>query len=152
MTAAKCAQRALADTMRLEVIRYNNPKSRYAVQCVFAHNFITPTFIEEQKHKPLLTKKIEGTEGDLATLEKTGKFPPAATIAPEIVANIDKGEFAVMDSRFEIQFCWGLGLASSPKRGCGIWDTLLAMLACLIWPIVRRTHIKDAEGEVYREL
>ncbi|ORY07685.1 hypothetical protein BCR34DRAFT_435941, partial [Clohesyomyces aquaticus] len=100
--------------------------------------FITLTFIEKQKHKLLLTKKIEGTKGDLATLKKTGKFPYAENIAPEIVANIEKGEFAVIDSRFEIQFCWGIGLASSPKRGWGIWDTILAMLACLIWPIVRR--------------
>jgi 3-dehydrosphinganine reductase len=137
--------------MRLEIIRYNNPKTTYAVQCVFAHNFITPTFIEEQKRKPALTKRIEGTTGDIAALEKTGNFPRAAKIAPEIVAAIDKGDFAVMDGRFESQLCWGVSISSSPKRGWGIWDTLLALLACIIWPIVRRTHVADADGEAYRE-
>ena len=148
--AGKCAQRALADTMRLEIIRYNNPKTTYAVQCVFAHTFITPTFIEEQKHKPALTKRIEGTTGDIATLKKTG-VPDAGKIAPEIVAAIDKGDFAVMDRRFEPQLCWGLSISSSPKRGWGLWDTFLALLACIVWPFVRRSHMADADGEAYRE-
>lgn len=50
--------------------RYSGPVSTYSVQCVFAHNFITPTFIEEQKNKPGLTKRLEGTTGDL---ERSGK-------------------------------------------------------------------------------
>ncbi|KAF2260235.1 putative short chain dehydrogenase/ reductase [Lojkania enalia] len=151
-SAGKCAQRALADTLRTEVLRYNNPKSTYAVQCVFAHNFITPTFIEEQKHKPDLTKRLEGTTGDLAELEKSGKFPYAAKIAPEIVAAIDKGDFAIMDGRFEPQICWAVSIGSSPKRGLGIWDSCLALLACLVWPFVRWTNDREAEGDAYRQM
>lgn len=71
-TAAKFAQRGLADTLRLEALRYSNRKAAYSVQCIFAHNFVTDTFLEEQKLKPALTKRIEGTDGDLST--KTGKF------------------------------------------------------------------------------
>ncbi|KAF2638708.1 hypothetical protein P280DRAFT_471272 [Massarina eburnea CBS 473.64] len=149
-SAGKCAQRALADTLRTEVLRYNNPKSTYTVQCVFAHNFITPTFIEEQKNKPYLTKRIEGTTGELEELEKTGKFPYAAKIAPEIVAAIHKGDFAVMDGRFEPQFCWAISIGASPKRGLGIWDTCLALLAFLVWPFIRWSNDKEAEGDAYR--
>ncbi|KAF1960408.1 hypothetical protein CC80DRAFT_532852 [Byssothecium circinans] len=120
-SAGKLAQRPLADTLGTEIIRYSNAKSKYTVQCVFAHNFITPTFIEEQKHKPDLTKRIEGTTGDLADLE----------IAPEIVAAIRKGDFAVMDGRFEAQFCWAVSIGSSPKWGMGICDSLLGMVSSL---------------------
>lgn len=87
--AAKSAQRALADTMRLEAMRYSGPVSTYTVHCVFAHNFITPTFLEEQKNKPELTKRLEGTTGDLSDLER--HFPYAEKIAPEIVAAVARG-------------------------------------------------------------
>lgn len=145
--AAKCAQRALADTLRIEVTRYNNSKSTYSVQCIFAHNFITPTFIEEQKHKPDLTKRFEGTTGELKDLEQSGKFPYAAEIASELVDAVAKGDFAVMDGRFEPQMCWGVSVGSSPKRGWGVWDTCLSVLASLAWPLIRRTFEKDASGE-----
>ncbi|KAJ4305133.1 hypothetical protein N0V90_000663 [Kalmusia sp. IMI 367209] len=81
--AAKAAQRALADTLRLEAARYSGPVSDYKIQLILAHNFITPTFIEEQKHKPALTKRLEGTDLSLAELEKTGKFPLRCTISAE---------------------------------------------------------------------
>ncbi|RYP12458.1 hypothetical protein DL765_007312 [Monosporascus sp. GIB2] len=35
------------------------------VQCIFAHNYITLTFLKEQKNKSELTKRIEQTSGDL---------------------------------------------------------------------------------------
>ncbi|KAK7752364.1 hypothetical protein SLS62_005701 [Diatrype stigma] len=46
-------------TMWLEAVRCSGPKSTCVVQCVFAHNCITPTFLEEQKAKPDLCKRIE---------------------------------------------------------------------------------------------
>jgi 3-dehydrosphinganine reductase len=139
-----------ADTLRVEIRRYNNPKSTYSVQCVFAHNFITPSFIEEQKHRPDLTKRLEGTVGDLDDLEKSGKFPTAEKIAPEILDAIEKGNFAVMDGRFESQFCWAVSIGSNPKRGWGIWDACLALLAYIVWPFVRSSYEKEADGDAYR--
>jgi 3-dehydrosphinganine reductase len=150
MTAAKAAQRALADTLRLEATRYSGPISDYKVQCVFAHNFITPAFIEEQKNKPELTKRLEGTTGNLEDLRKTGKFPDAEKIAPEIVEAVAKGDFAVMDGRFEPQICWATAIASSPKRGWGIWDTLLAMLVSIIFPFIRADWEKMVKGDALR--
>ncbi|RYP80596.1 hypothetical protein DL770_006144 [Monosporascus sp. CRB-9-2] len=115
--AAKAAQRALADTLRLEAMRYSGPRSTYIVQCIFAHNYIMPTFLEEQKNKPELTKRIEQTSGDLAALEKD--FPYAYKIAPEIVAAASSNDFAVMDKRLGPQVLWANAIASSPKRGWG---------------------------------
>ncbi|KAI1390362.1 uncharacterized protein F4822DRAFT_233968 [Hypoxylon trugodes] len=135
-SAAKAAQRALADTTRLEAMRYSNSKSTYIVQYIFAHNFITPTFIEEQKNKPELTKQIEGTTGSLAELEKS--FPYAAKIAPEIVAEVASNNFAITDKRVEPQFLWANMIGTSPKRGFGIIDSLLAFLGLFVYPFLRR--------------
>lgn len=135
--------------MRLEVMRYSGPKSTYAVQCIFAHNYITQTFLEEQKMKPDLCKRIEGTTAtDLATLEK--HFPYAAKIAPEIVAAVASNDFAVTDKRLEPQFLWASGLGSSPKRGWGIVDSLLALLASILFPLIRRDVEKKCKGDAFR--
>ena len=67
----------------MEVMRYSGPKSTYAVQCIFAHNFITPTFLQEQKTKPELTKRIEGTSGELHELEKQFPEPALQEILPD---------------------------------------------------------------------
>lgn len=147
--AAKFAQRALADTLRVEATRYSGPVSTYSVQCIFAHNYITPTFIEEQKNKPDLTKRLEGTTGNLDEIEKN--FPYAAKIAPEIVEAVRKGDYAVMDNRFEPQFCWAVSMGSAPKRGWGIWDTILAIIASLVFPFVRSGFEKESRGDALRE-
>lgn len=79
-------------------MRYSGSKSTYIVQCIFAHNFGTPTFIEEQKNKPTLTKRIEGTH-----IEDKDRFPPAKKIALEIVAAVASNDFTVIDKRLEPQ-------------------------------------------------
>jgi 3-dehydrosphinganine reductase len=118
---------------------------------VFAHNFITPTFIAEERNKPELLKRLEGTTGELKDLEKTGKFPYASKIAPEIVAAIEQGDFAVMDGRFEPQLCWATAIGASPKRGWGIWDTLFALLASLVMPFARKDWAKMTRGDALRD-
>ena len=150
LQAAKSAQRALADTMRLEATRYSGPVSTYTVQCVFAHNFITPTFLEEQKYKPELTKRLEGTTGELSDLEK--KFPYAEKIAPEIVAAVASGDFAVMDKRTDPQLLWANMIGPSPRRGLGIMDSLLAILmSFFLFPFVRRGWDKTCKGDALRK-
>lgn len=135
--------------MRLEVQRYSGPVSSYSVQCIFAHNFITPTFIEEQKNKPDLTKRLEGTTGELKDVERN--FPYAEKIAPEIVAAVATGDYAIMDGRFEPQACWAVSIGSSPKRGLGLWDTLLAMLMALVFPFIRGGWEKECRGDALRK-
>jgi 3-dehydrosphinganine reductase len=149
--AAKAAQRALADTMRLEVMRYSCPKYAYVVQCAFAHNFITSSLLEKLKHKPGLTKRIEETDGELADLER--RFPYAEKIAPDIVAAVESNEFAVMDRQFIPQLLWANIIGSSPKRGWGIVHSILAFLSgYFIFPMVRRSIEKQCkEDNVYRK-
>ncbi|RYP51215.1 hypothetical protein DL768_003421 [Monosporascus sp. mg162] len=147
--AAKAAQRALADTLRLEAMRYSGPKSTYIVQCIFAHNYITPTFLEEQKNKPDLTKRIERTNADLTSLEKD--FPYAHKIAPEIVAAAASNDFAVMDKRLGPQVLWANMIGSSPKRGWGIVDSLLAFVMFLAFPFVRRDMEAMCKGDALKK-
>jgi hypothetical protein len=64
------------------------------MQIIFTHIFMSPGALETQKHKPELTKLLEGSQGDEETLAK--KFPSAAKIAREL-ADISKGDFVVTD-------------------------------------------------------
>lgn len=134
-TASKAAQRALADTVRLEASRYSGPKSTYIVQCVFAHNFITTTFLREQERKPELTKRIEGTSA--VTLEELEKeIPYASTVAQQVITDAESDDFAIVDRRLIPQLLWSNMMGTSPKRGWGIVDSILAFLTILIiWPI-----------------
>lgn len=146
-TGTKAAQRALADTLRLEAMRYSGPKSTYTVQCVFAHNFITPTFLREQKMKPELTKRIEGTSGaTLADLEK--EIPHASQVAREIVEDVASEDFAVVGRQLIPQLLWANMMGTSPKRGWGIIDSLLAILTIFfVWPINQRDIQKKCFGD-----
>lgn len=137
--------------MRLEVMRYSGPKSLYVVQCVFVHNFITPSLLEELEHKPGLTKRIEETDGDLADLEK--RFPYPQQIARDVVAAVERShDFAVMDRQLVPQLLWANMIGSSPKRGWGIFDSIMAFLASfIVFPFVRRDIERQCrEDNVYR--
>ncbi|KAF2651118.1 putative short chain dehydrogenase/ reductase [Lophiostoma macrostomum CBS 122681] len=148
-TASKLAQRGLAETLRLECTRYTTPLSTYTTQCIFAHNFISPTFLHEQTLKPALTKRLEGsTASTLNQLEK--QFPYAAQIAPELVKAVARGDFAVVDGRFESQLCLAVGRGASPMRGWGVWDSALEMLGWLVWPWVRWAWRRECEGDAWR--
>lgn len=147
--AAKVAQRALSDTLRLEATRYSGPKSTCTVQCIFAHNFITPTFLREQMNKPELTKRIDGTTGTLADLEK--KFPSAAEIAPKIVANVANGDYAVCDDRLGPQLLWSNTSGANPSSGWCVVDTLMALVMWIAWPFVRRDMKRESWGDALKE-
>jgi len=54
----KAALRMLADTLREECILYD-----IDISCAFPANILTPGFEEEEKTKPEITRKIEGTAG-----------------------------------------------------------------------------------------
>jgi hypothetical protein len=55
---AKAAMRMLADTLREECLLYD-----IDVHCSFPANILSPGFENEEKTKPTITKKIEGSAG-----------------------------------------------------------------------------------------
>lgn len=134
--ASKYAVRALADTLRMEVLRHSNKDFTYSVHCAFPNTCITDAFLEEQAKKPELTKRIEGTVGSGEDL--ISKFPPASKTALQIVTAVERGDFAICDSSLDSNLVWANNLGTSPRRGWGIVDTVLAVLTTLIiWPILR---------------
>ncbi|EAW08505.1 putative short chain dehydrogenase/reductase family oxidoreductase [Aspergillus clavatus NRRL 1] len=136
-TPTKCAVRAVADTLRQEVLRYNTAAVNYKVHCAFPANFVTPSFIEEQKYKPELTKRIEGTDKPVHDLiEKT---PSPTEVARRILDGVHRDEYAIWYD-FESSFLLSNMLGPTPKRGFGIVDSLLMVLAWIVWPFVRRQH------------
>lgn len=146
--AAKCAVRALADTLRMEVLRYSNSAVTYKIHCAFPSNFISESFIEEQERKPALTKRIEGTTGAISELEK--KFPSAEKMAGKILAGVQSGDFAVCDDSVESGLFWANMVGTSPKRGWGVVDSLYAFVVGLfVWPVLRRyfDSLCRADGE-----
>lgn len=125
MKASKCAVRGLADTLRMEALRLSGPASTYTIHCAFPSNFISPAFVEEQKLKPALTKRMEGTMGSIAELER--RFPFAEKVAQKIIAGVERGDFVLCDDSME------------SKRGLGVRDSFLAIVVGLfVWPVFRR--------------
>ncbi|KAL8283015.1 hypothetical protein RB597_010417 [Gaeumannomyces tritici] len=138
-TPAKCAQRALADTLRQEAAIYSNAASRYTIHCAFPATVLTDTFFEEQKNKPAVTKRMESTDG--AEEELRAKYPSAHDVAEAIVrATADRpggGDFCVCTD-FITSVLWSGMTGPSPKRGWGILDSLLGFISVLfVWPILR---------------
>ncbi|KAK2007434.1 short chain dehydrogenase [Colletotrichum eremochloae] len=135
--APKCAQRSLADTLRQEAAIYSTPTCQYKVHCAFPNTFMTEAFMDEQKTKPELTKRIESSDGPLEKLQS--KIPSAEFIAEYIVERVAKGDFAVV-SDFDTEVLWSNMLGSSPKRGFGFVDSVLGLLSgFLVWPVLRYT-------------
>ncbi|RYP89287.1 hypothetical protein DL769_000121 [Monosporascus sp. CRB-8-3] len=127
---AKAAQHALADALRLQAMRYSG------------------TQVDERKNKPELTKRIEQTSGDLAALEED--FAYAHKIAPEIVAAAASNDFAVVDKRLGPQVLWANAIASSPKRGWGMVDSLFAFTMFLFFPFhqdIRRDPLQPSSHD-----
>ncbi|KAF5691252.1 short chain dehydrogenase reductase family oxidoreductase, partial [Fusarium denticulatum] len=88
LSAAKCAVRALADTLRSELKRYSGPVSEYSVHISFPSNFISPSFIDELGNKPELTKQLDGTAAPMTEL--TQKLHSSKQVADYILKEVDK--------------------------------------------------------------
>ena len=127
--------RALADVLRTELMRYSGSSSQYSVHVAFPSNFISPSFVDEQKNKPALTRRLEGTSASTPELAK--KLHSASQVAEYIVAAVDRGQYVIC-SEFEAALLFGGMVGLSPKRGLGISDSLTAMLAIVAAPLLRR--------------
>ena len=138
--------RGLADTLRMEALRLSGPASKYKIHCAFPSNFISPAFLEEQESKPELTKRIEGTTGSTAELER--RFPSAEKVARGIIAGVARGDFALCDDSMESRLLFANMIGPSPKRRLGIRDSLLATVVGLfVWPALRRRWDKMCKGD-----
>jgi len=73
---AKAALRMLADTLREECLLYD-----IDISCSFPANILTPGFDEEERTKPEITRKIEGTAG----------AESAEVVAKRIINCLEKG-------------------------------------------------------------
>jgi len=135
LKAAKCAVRALADTLRAEALIYSCSASTYKIHCAFPSNFISPAFIDEQNSKPGLTKRMEGTTA--STAELGSKLHSSEQVARYIINAVRRGDFAIC-SELEAAVLFANMIGPSPTRGFGIVDSLLALLMrFIIWPILR---------------
>ncbi|KAF0328282.1 short chain dehydrogenase [Colletotrichum asianum] len=133
--APKCAQRALADTLRQEAAIYSTATCQYKVHCAFPNTFMTDAFLDEQKTKPDLTKRIESSDGPIEKLKT--KMLSAEYVAEYIVRGVAKGDFALV-SDFDTEVLWSNMVGSSPKRGFGFVDSILGLLSgFLVWPMLR---------------
>ncbi|KAK9444801.1 putative short chain dehydrogenase/ reductase [Metarhizium brunneum] len=136
-TPAKCATRAFADTLRLEVLRYCCPESTYSIHCAFPGDFVSPGFVLEQKTKTNLTKRIQGLDGYTMS-ELEARFPSSDKIASLITSAVDRGDFIICDGSLAGSLLFTGMIGPSPKRGLGIVDSLLSVFTgCLLWPYLR---------------
>ncbi|KAJ3541223.1 hypothetical protein NM208_g4708 [Fusarium decemcellulare] len=125
-TPAKCAVRALADTLRSELKRYSGPEVQYSVHISFPSNFMSPSFLEEQDHKPELTKRLEGTTAPITHLSKT--LHSSKHVADYIIHGVDKNEFIIC-SEYEAALLFAAMSLSSVE---GIYDRFLSAISCFI--------------------
>ncbi|CZT09431.1 related to 3-ketosphinganine reductase [Rhynchosporium agropyri] len=132
-TPPKAAIRAFADTLRQEILLYGD-KDMYQVHSAFPGTFITDSFLAEQASKPEITKIMEGSNVSDEKIRSTTQS--ASTIAAKILHGLDKGYFSITSD-------WESALILNNMRGPSprdnvLLDLLLALVAFLVWPFVRR--------------
>ncbi|KAF9772861.1 hypothetical protein IL306_009404 [Fusarium sp. DS 682] len=134
-TPAKCAVRALADTLRSELKRYSGPTSKYSVHISFPSNFISPSFMDEMSNKPELTKELDGTTAPMSELMT--KLHSSRQVADYIIKGVDKNEFVIC-SEYEAALLFAAMTGTSPKRGVGFVDSVVSVVAVVAGPVIRK--------------
>ncbi|KAE8364026.1 hypothetical protein BDV27DRAFT_172622 [Aspergillus caelatus] len=130
-TPTKVAIRALADTLRQELLLYG--KDAFRVHCCFPGAFLSESFSQGQEHKPGLTKVLEGTSMPQEALER--KIPGAREVARKIVWGLEKGKtYISVDFRTELLLN---NMRGPSPRFWTVCDFFLGLLASLVWWIVR---------------
>ncbi|KAH8820194.1 putative oxidoreductase,short chain dehydrogenase [Xylogone sp. PMI_703] len=126
-TPSKAAVRALADTLRQEVLMYE-PIVKIRIQCSFPGNFVTESFAREQERKPELCKLLEGSE----SMEDTMTIKD---VAKSILVGVDRDRYLIMmDMQTRLLFNNKRGPSPSETY---VWDWLLGFIASLVWPLYR---------------
>ncbi|KAK3317263.1 hypothetical protein B0T19DRAFT_468802 [Cercophora scortea] len=150
-TPAKCAVRALADTLRIEVNRYNCPESLYTIHIAFPGDFVSPGFMKEQETKVALSKAIQGLNHPIEQL--TAKFPSSEKVADLVIRAVDRGDFIICEDSLAASVLFSNMQGPSPKRGWGVVDALLApLVSWFVMPYMRWKWegMTRADGEAMR--
>jgi len=123
----KAATRALADTLRQEVLLYQSQQD-IRIHCTFPGTIYTESFWQEQAKKPALCKELEGSD-------KEGSGLSAKRVAEEIISGLKHGHFFItMDGETALLLN---NMRGPSPRDSPVWDWLVGLLASLIWPIYR---------------
>ncbi|ANB15350.1 3-dehydrosphinganine reductase [Sugiyamaella lignohabitans] len=126
---AKAAIRALADIARQECIPYN-----ISVANILPGNMATEGFVEEEKTKPEITRKIEGPSD--------ARDPDI--VAKEVIRDLERGQEMIYTDLIG----WilsGLMMGASP-RNWGIFQSIIAAVLVFfapVWMFFVRKDIKD---------
>ncbi|KAI0190588.1 putative short chain dehydrogenase/ reductase [Astrocystis sublimbata] len=150
-TPAKAAVRALADSLRMELLRYSSSSCTYSIHCAFPGDFKSPGFYLEQDTKTPLTKRIQGTNHTLAVLE--ARCPSSDQVASQIIEAAESGEFIICRDSTAASLLFTAMTGPSPKRGWGIFDSFVSLfVGWFVWPYLRRqweTEVRK-DGETAR--
>jgi 3-dehydrosphinganine reductase len=126
IVAAKVAVRGLADTLRLEMIRYSCDASTYSVHIAFPGDLVSPGFYQEQKTKTTLAKRMQGLEGTLDEL--VARYPSSEHVALGIVDAVNKGGFLICKDSPSASSLFSGMQVPSPKRGFGVFDSVIGVI------------------------
>ncbi|KAL3449120.1 putative steroid dehydrogenase [Aspergillus insuetus] len=140
-TPSKAATRALADTLRHEVLLYAS-QVEIKIHCSFPGNIYTDAFYAEQRRKPALLKEIEGGE------DGGGGGKSASRVAEMILEGLRKGRyFITMDSETELLLN---NMRGPSPRDAPVRDWVLGLVGSLVWPFFRakidRATVRFGEG------
>jgi 3-dehydrosphinganine reductase len=131
-TPAKVAVRALADTLRQELLLYGD-STAYRVHCCFPGSFISEGFVEEHAIKPELTRQLEGVDAPIEELEKTEMSSLA--VAKKIVAGLEKGDyFITVDLVGDLLLN---NMRGPSPRDRPLYDFVLGLIAVVAWFFTR---------------
>jgi 3-dehydrosphinganine reductase len=136
-TPPKVAVRALADTLRQELLLYGG-KDKYQVHCSFPGTFTSEAFLAEAETKPKLTMILEGSDMTEEQLKKTKQS--SAEVAQLVIKGLERGEFFITVD-FEGELLLNNMRGPSPRHR-PVYDFFLGFVAVIVWFFVRRDFDK----------
>jgi len=119
-TPTKTAIRAVADTLRQELLFYGD-KDAYQVHCLFSGILLTDSFVQEQQNKAELTKIMEKSNAPLEELRK--RTESVTSVAQKCVSGLEAGEFFTTVN-FEGQLLLNNMRGPSPRHH-GMYDVVI---------------------------
>jgi 3-dehydrosphinganine reductase len=132
-TPSKTALRALADTLRMELLLYGD-NTMYQVHCAFPGIFLTDAFKAQEENKPKLTKMMEGS--DYTTEELVKNTQSVEAVANRILLALENGRFFITtDMKTDLILN---NMRGPSPRDSSIYDMFMGFIAMIAWPFVRR--------------
>lgn len=123
------AIRALADTLRQELLLYGDDEV-FQIHCSFPGTIFTEAFLQEQETKPELTKRLEGSDDP-----KNVDGLTAVEVAKRTLKGVENGDFLI-----HMDLVGGMllnNMRGPSPRNSYLWDTILGIVGCLVWPFFR---------------